>query len=41
VLVRAPLSGRADPVPAIEARTPMPSALFPSDHLAVTVRIER
>jgi endonuclease/exonuclease/phosphatase family metal-dependent hydrolase len=40
VLVRPPLSGRGAPLPAITAHTPMPSALFPSDHLPVTVRIE-
>lgn len=40
VLLRPPLVGRALPVPRIEARTPMPSAVHPSDHLAVTVRIE-
>lgn len=40
VLVRPPLSGRAHPVPRIDADTPMPSAQHPSDHLAVTVRVD-
>jgi endonuclease/exonuclease/phosphatase family metal-dependent hydrolase len=40
VLVRPPLTGRADPVPAITEEEPMPSPIHPSDHLPVRVRID-
>ncbi len=41
VLVRPPWAGVAEPVPPIAAREPMPSALHPSDHLPVRVRLWR
>ncbi len=41
VLVRGAWRGRAVPTPAIRVDTAMPSRRFPSDHLPVTVELER
>ena len=39
IFVTAGLDAVAEPVPAIEGDTPLPSATEPSDHLPITARL--